>query len=428
MSSQSSSFTIMQKLLKWIMPALFLGLCMAIAAIMMVTKPEPPRRSPPNSIITVDATILKRETYQVIIPSQGIIQARTRSMLIPEVSGEIIWISDSFRSGGFFGPGDELVKIDQRDYQTSLVVAKASLAQRTSAYEIEQAQHEQAKINWERLGNGKKPTRLVLREPQLAEARALMQSAAAGVERAERDLNRTVIKAPYEGRILNKSVDIGQSVSPGTMLAEIFATDYVEIRLPLRNEHLDFIELPEAYDNEESSMTNIQPEVQLTGNYGSRNINWTGSVVRAQGAYDPRSRELFVIAQVKDPYKQTDRSQPPLKINQFVQAQIQGKRLEDVYVIPRSALRINDEVILIDKENRIFRKPVEIILKQGEEVIVKSGLQQDDLLCLTPLLFAADGAKVRPVINGKALPPPDGKGRPVKQGDGRKLETRTKTP
>ncbi|HAO65808.1 MAG TPA: hypothetical protein DCR17_03870, partial [Verrucomicrobiales bacterium] len=209
---------------------------------------------------------------------------------------------------------------------------------------------------------------------------------------------------------------------------EIFATDYVEIRLPLRNEHLDFIELPEAYKNEESSMTNIQPEVQLTGNYGSRNINWTGRVVRAQGAYDPRSRELFVIAQVKDPYKETDRSQPPLKINQFVQAQIQGKRLEGVYVIPRSALRINDEVILIDKENRIFRKPVEIILKQGEEVIVKSGLQQDDLLCLTPLLFAADGAKVRPVINGKAPPPPDGKGRPVKQGDGRDLKTRIKTP
>ena len=262
MSSQSSSFTIMQKLLKWLMPALFLGLCMAIAAIMMATKPEPPRRSPPNSIITVDAEILKRQAYQVIIPSQGIIQARTRSMLIPEVSGEIIWISDSFRSGGFFRPEAELVKIDPRDYQTALIVAKATLAQRTSAYEIEKAQHEQAKINWERLGNGEKPTRLVLREPQLAEARALMESAAAGVERAERDLNRTVIKAPYEGRILNKSVDIGQSVSPGTMLAEIFATDYVEIRLPLRNEHLDFIQLPEAYNNKENSMPNIQPEVQ----------------------------------------------------------------------------------------------------------------------------------------------------------------------
>ena len=410
------------------MPALFLGLCMAIAAIMMATKPEPPRRSPPNSIITVDAEILKRQAYQVIIPSQGIIQARTRSMLIPEVSGEIIWISDSFRSGGFFRPEAELVKIDPRDYQTALIVAKATLAQRTSAYEIEKAQHEQAKINWERLGNGEKPTRLVLREPQLAEARALMESAAAGVERAERDLNRTVIKAPYEGRILNKSVDIGQSVSPGTMLAEIFATDYVEIRLPLRNEHLDFIQLPEAYNNKENSMPNIQPEVQLTGNYGSRNINWTGRVVRTQGAYDPRSRELFVIAQVDDPYKQTGEPQPPLKINQFVQAQIQGKRLEGVYVIPRSSLRINDEVIVIDKENRIFRKPVEVILKQGEEVIVSSGLREDDLLCLTPLLFAADGAKVRPVINGKTLPPPDGKGRRVKQDDVRKLKTHTKTP
>ena len=406
----------MQKILKWIMPVLFLGLCFAIAAIMMATKPEPTRRNPPPSIVTVDAKVLKRQTYQVIIPSQGIIQARTRSTLVPEVSGEIIWISDSFRSGGFFDPDEELVKIDPRDYQTALVVAKATLAQRSSAYQIEKAQHEQAKINWERLGDGEKPTPLVLREPQLAEAKALMESAAAGVERAERDLNRTIIKAPYEGRILNKSVDIGQSVSPGTMLAEIFATDYVEIRLPLRNEHLDFIRLPEAFSNEQGASRPLQPEVQLSGNYGSREIQWMGRVVRAQGAYDSRSRELFVIAQIDDPYKQTDEEHPPLKINQFVQAQIQGNQLEDVFVIPRSALRINDEVIVVDKENRIFRKPVEIIWKQEEQVIVKSGLQEGDLLCLTPLLFAADGAKVRPIIDGKAMPPPDGKGRPIKQG------------
>ena len=408
----------MQKILKWIMPVLFLGICIAVAAIMMATKPEPPRRSPPPSLSTVDATALKRQSFQVIIPSQGIVQARTRSTLVPEVSGEIIWISDSFRPGGFFQSGEELVKIDPRDYDTALVVAKATLAQRTSAYEIEKAQHGQAKVNWKRLGNGEDASPLALREPQLAEAKALMKSAEASVERAQRDLNRTIIKAPFEGRILNKSVDIGQSVSPGTMLAEVFATDYVEIRLPLRNEHLDFIQLPEAFRNEVGEKKQPAPEVRLKGEYGSREVIWNGKIVRAQGAYDARSRELFVIAQVDDPYRKTDEEHPPLKINQFVQAQILGNRLEDVFVLPRSALMINNEVIVIDKENRIFRKSVKVIWKQGEEIIVQNGLEEGELLCLTPLLFAADGAKVQPVIDGKAMPPPDGKGRPVNQGGG----------
>ncbi len=410
------------------MPAVFLGLCIAIAVIMMATKPEPPRRSPPPSISTVDAKVLKRQPFQVIIPSQGIVQARTRSSLVPEVTGEIIWVSESFRSGGFFKPSEELVKIDPRDYQTALVVAKATLAQRTSAYEIEKAQHEQAKVNWDRLGNGEKATPLVLREPQLAEAKALVESAAAGVERAERDLERTVIKAPYEGRILTQSVDVGRSVSPGTVLAEIFATDYVEIRLPLRNEHLDFIELPESYRGESQQSPLHEPPVQLTGEYGSRKIHWDGRIVRAQGAYDARSRELFVIAQVDDPYGLSTQDQPPLKINQFVQAQIKGSLLNDVFVIPRSALRINDEVILIDKENRISRKSVEVIWKQGEEVVVKNGLKEGDLLCLTPLLFAADGAKVRPVIDGKAMAPPDGRRRPIKQGQRKKSNPPNKAP
>ena len=126
----------MQKLLKWVVPVVFLAVCIGIAAIMMATKPEPQRRIPPTQIPAVNAVRLSKQSFQVIIPSQGIVQARTRSALIPQVSGEITWISENFRAGGFFKPGEELVKIDSRDYQTALVVSKATLAQRTSTYEV----------------------------------------------------------------------------------------------------------------------------------------------------------------------------------------------------------------------------------------------------------------------------------------------------
>lgn len=406
----------MQKLLKWVAPVVFLTICIAIAAIMMATKPEPQRRVPPTPIQSVNALRLSKQTFQVIVPSQGIVQARTRSALIPQVSGEITWISESFRAGGFFKPDEALVKIDARDYQTALVVANATLAQRTSAYEVEKAQHEQAKVNWERLGDGEEATALVLREPQLAEAKALMESASANVERAERDLERTTIRAPFEGRILMKNVDIGQTVTPGTTLAEIFAIDYVEIRLPLRNEHLDFVDLPEMYRDLKPHETLHQPAVRLTGQYGSNEVTWNGRIVRTQSAFDARSRELFVIAQVDDPYGKADEEHPPLKINQFVRAQIQGDKLEDVFVIPRAALRNNDEVVLIGEENKISRRPVEVIWRQGEQVVIRNGLSEGELLCLSSLLFAADGAKVRPIIEGEPIQAPDGKGNRVRQG------------
>jgi multidrug efflux system membrane fusion protein len=406
----------MQKLLKWVAPAVFLMLCIGIASILMATKPEPQRRIPPTPVPTVNAMRLAKQTFQVIVPSQGVVQARTRSSLIPQVSGEITWISESFRSGGFFKPEEELVKIDPRDYETALVVAKATLAQRASAYEVEKAQHEQAKVNWGRLGNGEKASALVLREPQLAEAKALMESAAANVERAERDLERTVIKAPYEGRIMEKNVDVGQTVSPGTTLAEIFATDYVEIRLPLRNEHLDFVDLPEMFRDLKPQESLLRPAVRLTGQYGSRDVTWNGRVVRTQSAFDARSRELFVIAQVDDPYGKVDEEHPPLKINQYVRAEIQGDQLEDVFVVPRAALRNNDEVVLIGKGNKIIRRAVEVIWRQGEQVVIRDGVTEGEVLCLSSLLFAADGAEVRPVIEGEPVMMPDGKGNRVRQG------------
>ena len=395
----------MKLLFRIVVPVSILLLTVMSVRWMMNNRPTPQIRRPPPSITAVDATRLNAVEYQVRIPSQGVVRPRTQSTLIPQVSGRITSISPNFRDGGFFEKDDELLVIDPRDYETAVVAAEATLAQRQSALEIERAQHDQAVENWKLLGKGAPPNPLTLREPQLAEAKANVESANARVLEAKRNLERTIIVAPYAGRILQKQVDVGQTVSPGNPLATVFAVDYVEIRLPLVNDYLDFIALPEDYRGDTSNKTQSGPKVILTGKHGSKDVTWQGEIIRADGAFDPGSRQLFVVAQVDDPYSRKGQGEPPLKVNQFVQAEIIGHKLEGVYVIPRSAVRDGKELLVIDAENKIRRRSITPLWKDTDSVIVRDNLNQGEVLCLTPMTFAADGALVAPTIDGVAPKP-----------------------
>jgi RND family efflux transporter MFP subunit len=309
-----------------------------------------------------------------------------------------------------------LLKIDPRDYQTAMVVAEATLKLRQSELELEKAQHEQAKENWALLGDGTDPSPLTLREPQLAEAMAAVESARARLEEAKRNLERTVIVAPYTGRVQRKMVDVGQVVTPGNDLALIFAIDFVEVRLPIRNDRLDFIELPEQYRGDRADQEQSQPPVVLRGTYGSREVNWEGAIVRAEGAYDEKTRELFVVAQVDDPYAHRGDNRPPLKVGQFVEATIYGTVLSNVFVVPRSALRDNREVLVVGDDNTIQRRDIRWLWKDEEQVIIGEGLEEGEVLCTTPLVFAADGAAVLPVIDGQEPPRQGAPGGPGADG------------
>jgi len=384
---------------------------------LMATRPTPMVRTPPPTVMAVDATRLKKTDYQVFVRTRGVVKPRTQSTLKPEVSGKVVSVAPNFREGGFFEEGDVLLEIDPSDYETALTVAKATLAQRESALELERAQHEQAKENWRLLGDGTDPNPLTLREPQLAEAIANVESAKARVEEAERDLARTKITAPYAGHVQSYSVDVGQYVSPGNDLATIFAVDYVEVRMPIDNRDIDYIQLPERYRGGQEQR---EPgtRVLLRGEYGSRNVTWEGRLVRADGVIDSGSRQLFVVAQVDDPYGQRAKDKPPLKVGQWVYAEIEGEKLEDVFVIPRSAVRKGDgdEVLIIDADSLIQRRPVSMVASDEENIIVREGLEEGEVLCLTPMRFAAEGVRVVATIDGvppKPQGPPKGMGPPV---------------
>jgi RND family efflux transporter MFP subunit len=393
------------KLLKWILPVLVLGAALAGGRYIVSQRPEAQQVQPPQLPVAIDAIRTVPTEYRVAIRSEGTVEPRTESTLIPQVSGQIVAISPTFREGGFFERGDVLVTLDPRDYELAIASAEAQVAQAESALEQELAQAKVVEGDWRMLG--KEAPELGLRKPQIAAARATLLSAQSQLERARFDLERTRIRAPYDGQVLEKNVDIGQFVSTGTVLARVYATDYVEIRLPLSNRQLEFVDLPERFRGETAQRGTAGPEVTVKASIGSQVWRWSGRIVRAEGAIDTRTRQLFVVAQVDDPYARGPEDRPPLRIGQFVEVEIEGRTLENAVVLPRSALRDGSEVLVVDEESRLQRRPVTVAWTDGEHAVVTAGLAGGEAVNITPLAVAASGTLVAATIDGVAPAPRD---------------------
>ncbi|MFO7725058.1 MAG: efflux RND transporter periplasmic adaptor subunit, partial [Oceanipulchritudo sp.] len=351
--------------------------------------------------IQVRTTELMPEAYTVAIQTQGTVRARTESTLIPEVSGRILTVSSNFREGGFFEKGEVLLEIDPSDYETAVTVAKARLAEARVRLAEETAQADQAQRDWERLGTSETPPSLVLRGPQLALAQANVDAMEASLAEARRNLEQTRITAPYEGRVLQKNVDVGQVVSPGTLLAEIYAVDYAEIRLPLTSEQFSMLNMPAVVRG--GPQVEGEVPVTLRTRFGREEISWEGTVVRVEGAVDSQSRQINVIAQVDDPYGAAHSR--PLKVGLFVEAVIEGRTLEDMYVLPRTALREATYVLTLTEDNRLHRVAVDPVWSTTDEVVFREpSIEPGTRVSLTQMALAIDGMEVVPVSEEELEP------------------------
>jgi len=363
------------------------------AAYIVTSNPPSAKRGRPSATpqLSVQVQKLTRSDLAVTIDSYGTIKPRTQSVLLPQVSGQIISISPKFRTGGFFEQGDILLQLDQRDLLAEVKIAQASLFTAKQNFSEEQARVEQAKQDWQRLGNSEKAPDLVLRKPQLLAAQASVYSAQAGLTKAELAVERSNIIAPYTGRILSKSVDIGQVVSVGTELAEIYAIDYVEIRLPLKNKDLPYMVLPENNRFQKATLDQ-QPAVTIFSDLVTRQ-SWKGRVVRTEGAFDEESQQLFVVAQIDDPYGENEGNGLPLKIGQYVSAKIDGKTIENALTIPNQAIYQGSYVYIVDG-SVLKRKNIAIAWQSEEVAVIKTGLEAEQLLVLTPLGQVTSGTVV----------------------------------
>ena len=400
--SNSSTF------IRWLLMA---GLSLAILLIagglaytMWFFREQPEKKEAVEVLPTVETLAVYPEAMQLEVKAQGTVEAGTETRLTAEVSGLVEWVAPVFEDGGFFEKGQTLLRIDPLEYEARLAESKSQLAQARLAFEQEKALAEQARQDWEDLGRGE-ASDLVLRKPQLARAQANLEAAEAALKIAERNLRFTQVRAPYAGRVRSKLVDLGQAVNARTTpLAEIYSVERALIRLPLSADQTGFLQLPESYRNQEE--TGPQPEVVLQADYGGRSHRWTGKIVRTEGAIDPRSRLVTVIAEVEDPYSLRETNgeiRPPLKVGLFVEARIEGERIADAFRIPRSALKEGDRVYILDSENRLESRKVGVVKRDADQVIVDSGLNAGDRLCLTPLLFFVEGMQVLPVDEAGAV-------------------------
>ena len=378
-----------------LLPAVILA---ALATVGLAILRNPPTLqeggAPGGPRLLVETLRIVPTDYPMRIQSYGTVAPRTQSMLVAQVRGQIQSIAPSFRPGGFFAKGDVLLNIDPRDYDADVKIAEAALMDAVQAEAQEAARAEQALTDWRRLGGGEPPSDLVLRRPQLQAAKARVASAQAALTKARLDLERTALRAPYDGRVLRKLVDVGQVAQNGTQLAEVYATDYVEVRLPLRNSDLSFIDLPEIGRS-------AKPPVTIRSDLGGEGF-WRGVIVRTEGAIDENSSQLHVVAQIDDPFGL--RGQPldrPLKIGQYVTAEIIGSVQQDSIVVPSDAIYQNSYAYVVE-DGALQRLEVAVAWQNEVDALIGSGLQAGDALVVTPLGQVYSGTPVR--VAGQGAP------------------------
>ena len=357
-----------------------------------VIQPKPTEVPPPlvrvQSVYPTD--------FQLVIPAQGTVAPRTQTTLISQVAGQITDVSPAFANGGFFEKDNVLLIIDPRDYEAAVAQAQVQVAQAKLRLAREEEESAIARDEWKRLGSGE-PTDLVLRKPQIDEVRATIAAAEGALMRANLNLERTQIRAPYPGRVRTKNADVGQFVNPGSPLGQIYAIDYAEVRLPVPDDQLAYLDLPLSFRN--NPHHNSGPDVRFHATFAGQKHTYMGRIVRVEGEIDTRSGMIALVGRVDNPYRQRDSNTPPLAVGMFVTAEILGHHAENVVVIPRSALRGKNRVLVVT-DNRLYYRTIDILRADAEKVVVKSGLKSGEQLCISPIDTVVDGMRVRTVRTG----------------------------
>ncbi|MFT6177798.1 MAG: RND family efflux transporter MFP subunit [Akkermansiaceae bacterium] len=379
----------MSRLLRFLLPLIVLAIGYFGYQRLSIEDEKPPPPRPPKKIIEAQATLLKKIDYRVTLESQGIVQPHNQTSLTPRVSGRIIHISPNFESGSFFAKNDILIELDSADFIAARTTVEARLARSEASLAQEEARAEQALLDWEDLGYTTPPTELVLRKPQLKEARANVKAAQAELSEALRNLDRAKVRAPYAGRVKERLVGLGQSVSTGTTIGEIFSTDFAEVRLSLSARELIHVKLP---NNPEDAPIPVTLNDALTD---ASTQSWQGSIVRTEGTLDEKSRKLFVIARVNDPFGLKTKVAAPLRIGQPVRAILEGGLIPGVFVIPRETLRRPGQILLINPEDlTLKRQDITPIWSDPKNLIVNEDLIEGWHLVTNRLATSANGVKV----------------------------------
>jgi len=419
--------------MKFILPIIILIGAVLLGKYLINTGPEAKKRPFVERLSVVEVKTLKAQDYTVKLKASGLVKAGTQTNLTSDVSGRILKISDSFNEGNYFEKGVTLISIDSSNYENALAIAtsdvagnRASLAQLVQEEKSTKRSYQLALSNL-KLGKAEllwlvklKRNKLVTRskvdaeyqkvnqlQQRLEEAqgklntfnsrklvlKAKINSSLSRQKQEHLNLSRTAIKAPYAGRVLSKSVDIGQFVGVGAKLGVVYATNYVVVELPLSLNQFELLGFDDNNHNKNND-TKTLPKVSFTSANTYRKSYWKGKVVRTSAALDAESRQIKVIARIDDPFLVIDGTRRAVKIGQYLDAKIQGRTFKKVYVLNSSGVRQNKEILLL-KNNKVHIVAVEVLFNTSKETIVR--VKEDiegQLLITTSMNQAVDGMKV----------------------------------
>ena len=381
---------IVKKSAKYLAPIGVLAMAAFLVVIMMVNKAEPVIKEDLVRYASLYVTTVDQRTVSLPVKTQGEVRPRTEIELVSQVSGRVMSVAHNFSEGGSFDQGEILIKIDDRDYKFDIIRAEARVAAAKTAVALSEGSAQVARKQWDNKVVGA-ASALALKEPQVQEANALLLSAKADLEAAILNLSRTNISVPFNGRVRLKQADIGQFINAGKALGRVFSTEFVEVRLPFSDSQFASLALPIAYEAKDG----IGPEVIFTATVSGSARVWKGNIVRTEAVVDSSTRMIYAISQVKDPYGSGSDAGMPLAVGLFVEAEIQGETIENALVIPRSALRSGNKVLVVTSEGKLDIRVVDIVYSDKEMVVLLAGLKEGENVVISPVRAPRQGMNVK---------------------------------
>jgi len=376
--------------IKVFLTLLILTLAVVAAAGIIMTRPMPEPVAIAPNVVAIRGIQMEAENIPLTIYAQGVVEPLTASELITQVNGRVAWVSPNFNAGGFFKQGEPLVKLESEDYEARVGLAEAREVRALAEFEHATFELKRMRalvkdqlVSQAMLENAVRQTRLT---------EAALKEAQINLDQAERDLDRTELRAPFDAIVRSKAVDLGEFVSMGKPLAQLFAADGFEVRLPVLDTQLAYLNLPSSIEATAPLNSTNLPSVRLSAQYAGAAASWDAQLVRSESEIDRRSRMVTLVARVSG--TRSALSANPLPVGAFVNAEIEGITLENAFQLPRSALRQDNQVLVVDEESRLRFREVSIARYEQDRILIQSGLKEGDIVNISPIQAVVDGMEV----------------------------------
>lgn len=380
----------MGKVIKIMLPSGIIAASFIAVFLMTVAKEPPVKNATPEAIPRYEVNEIHSQLVQVVVDLFGEVKAESELTLIAEVSGRIESIHPAFNAGGTIDANEVLIKIKDEDYRLAVVQAEAQVAIADLALQENIADAEVAR---KQLPSGSH-TPLALKQPQIAQARAQLKAAEAGLQKARLDLARTAITLPFTSRIRSKLVGVGQYVPVGVSLGEAYSTENAEVRLAFTDDQLIQLGISMGYKAEKQDAL----KVKVTANVAGRDYEWWGWLARVDAAYERQTRLIYGYVKVEAPYEQVrGQEKMPLAIGSFISAQVRATEPIRAYVIPSEALHYGNRVYVVNN-GQVFSKRLSVFQQRSESLVVLDGLKDGDLIVTSPVSAVVEGARAEAVV------------------------------